>query len=70
MAIDKYLSLVNGLQIEKAPVAIGVGAADDGRLVALLPTGKISSTLLPDPAALTSEFAFTESNVVGMEILR
>lgn len=65
---DKYLKLVNGVPVEVVAISQNGTSSDDGKLVALLPTGKISSTLLPDAGSGAASFSFSEPNLVGLEI--
>lgn len=47
MPAKKYLSLVNGRIQEVQATVTSAGAADDGKIVALDATGRISNTVLP-----------------------
>ena len=50
MAVQKFLSLVNGLVKEAAAIVTSSGASDAGKIVALDAAGKLDATVMPSSA--------------------
>jgi len=68
---DKYITLVDGLPVEREAEAVGGDIAFAGRIPALGPGGTIPASMLPpggggDPVS----FDFVETNLVGLEVFR
>lgn len=71
MAAKKYLALSNGRIAETNATVQSAGAADDGKIVALDPAGKIDQTLLPaglnsDSVSLPASEALSAGDVVNI----
>lgn len=47
MAAKKYLSIIAGIITEIIATVVSVGAADDGKIVALDSTGKLDASVMP-----------------------
>ena len=66
MAAKKYIMNNAGRLTEEAAITTSAGAGDDGKIVALDATGKISTTMMPvGVAADTAAIAVTEALAAG-----
>lgn len=71
MAAKKYISLVSGRRQEVQALVVSAGAADDGKIPALDPAGRLDSSLMPvgigaDTAVLPASEALAGSDLVNV----
>jgi hypothetical protein len=69
MAASKFLSLINGIVTLVTSVVTSAGAGDDGKLVALDPTGKLDLSVMPSGIGADSvSVVFSEAVNAGEQI--
>lgn len=74
MPAKKYIALVNGRLQEQQATVVSTGAADDGKLVALDPSGRLDASVLPvgvgaDTATIQASEALAAGDFVNIHVV-